>query len=94
MKQKIITVVLKNSIFCLNLNLMMFFFSPFYVYIFVFILWDMKGGETRNPWSVNKGQEVTAQDIGLITLQAWCTVTSHKIAYIQDMWSANNCAYV
>ena len=24
---------------------MMIFFSPFYVYIFVFILWDMRGGK-------------------------------------------------
>jgi hypothetical protein len=27
----------------------MFSFSPFYVYIVVFILWDMKGGKPETP---------------------------------------------
>jgi hypothetical protein len=32
----------KNFTFTLNLIIKLFFFNPFYIYIFTLILWDMK----------------------------------------------------
>jgi len=45
MKQKIITVVIKKSIFCLNLNLMMFS-SVHFMCTFLYLLYGTWKGET------------------------------------------------
>jgi hypothetical protein len=45
-KQKI---TLKNIIVTPNLNLMIYFFNPLYIYVFTFILWNMK----ERMWKVN-----------------------------------------
>lgn len=47
-KQKIITVGDRNVIFTLILNLMMFFFNPFYIYVVLLILWNMKEMNVKN----------------------------------------------
>ena len=51
----------KIIVFTINLN-PMFLFNPFYIYIFVFVLWDMKW-KKKETQKINWNLVFTAQDI-------------------------------
>ena len=79
----------KNIIFTVNLNLTMFLFNPFYIYIFVFVLWDVKWKKRNSKNRLKFGFHCTRYSVRLFFCQH-CVMGNHEIDWINDSWSPNN----